>query len=157
VLHIVCYISVFTQYSVGMIYRGVEENTRAWARRPEVDALQHRHCVCCGRRHPAWKVCEYIDYFLLAIVSSKHLSLLQACFGRRDCGPWQLCPLAYYIQFLIHSFFPRSQRQCRGGKIQMLRGFDSKPRAKPATHLRDTARKSILYAQFVQFNLITNN
>jgi hypothetical protein len=29
VLHIICYIYLFTQYSVGTTYRGVEENPQA--------------------------------------------------------------------------------------------------------------------------------
>jgi hypothetical protein len=39
----------------------------------------------------------------------------------------------------------------------MSREFDPKPHAKLATHLRNTARKSLVYAQFVEFNLITND
>jgi hypothetical protein len=39
----------------------------------------------------------------------------------------------------------------------MPREFEPKPHAKPATHLDDTARKSLVYAQFVQFNMITND
>jgi hypothetical protein len=65
--------------------------------------------------------------------------------------------MAYYIHFLIHSFFSRNQQQCTRGKIQTSRGFDPKPHAKPTAHLRDTACKSLVYAQFVQFNLITND
>jgi hypothetical protein len=53
-----------------MIYKRVEENPRASARGLEVSALQHRRCVCYGLRHPAWKVYEDIDCFLLTIVSS---------------------------------------------------------------------------------------
>jgi hypothetical protein len=70
VLYIICYISVLTQYSVGTIYKRVEENLWASARGPEVSALQCPRCVCCGWRHPAWKLCEDIDYFPLTIVSS---------------------------------------------------------------------------------------
>jgi hypothetical protein len=62
-----------TYYSAEMIYKRVEENPRASARGPEVGSLQHRQYVCCGRRHPAWKVCEDIDYFSLTIVHSYHL------------------------------------------------------------------------------------
>jgi hypothetical protein len=39
----------------------------------------------------------------------------------------------------------------------MARANDVKPHAKPVAHLRDTARKSLVYAQYVQFNLITND
>jgi hypothetical protein len=56
-------ISILTQYSVGTIYTRVEENPRASARGPEVGALQCQCCVCFGQRHPAWKVCENINYF----------------------------------------------------------------------------------------------
>jgi hypothetical protein len=73
VLCIICYISVLTQYSVGTIYTRVEEDPRACARGPTVGALQRLGCVCCGRRHPVWKVCEYINCFSLTIVSSQHL------------------------------------------------------------------------------------
>jgi hypothetical protein len=46
-----------------MIYSRVEENPQASARGPEVGALQCQHCVFCGWRHPAWRVCEDIDCF----------------------------------------------------------------------------------------------
>jgi hypothetical protein len=39
VLCIICYISVLTQYFVGMIYTRVEENPRVSARGPEVSDL----------------------------------------------------------------------------------------------------------------------
>jgi hypothetical protein len=61
---------ILTQYFVGLIYRGVDERPRARATKPKVDPLQHRRCVCCGRKYPVWKVSEYINYCLkLSIVS----------------------------------------------------------------------------------------
>jgi hypothetical protein len=61
--------SYLTQYFVGPIYEGVEEDPGARATRPEVGALQRRRCVCCVQRYPAWKVSEYINYCLkLSIV-----------------------------------------------------------------------------------------
>jgi hypothetical protein len=66
----VIYSYILTQYSIGMIYTRVEENPWGWPRGPVVSALQPRCCVCCGQRHPAWKVCEDIDCFLFSIVSS---------------------------------------------------------------------------------------
>jgi hypothetical protein len=39
----------------------------------------------------------------------------------------------------------------------MSRQNDAKPHAKPAAHLSDTVHKSLVYAQFIQFNLITND
>jgi hypothetical protein len=81
VLYIICYISVLTQYSAGRIYIRVKENPRASARGPEISALQCQHCVCCGWRHPAWKVCEDIDCFSLTIVSSQHLVYYRLALG----------------------------------------------------------------------------
>jgi hypothetical protein len=39
----------------------------------------------------------------------------------------------------------------------MPRGFEAKPYAKSAAHLDGTARKSLVYAQFAKFNLITKD
>jgi hypothetical protein len=62
--------SYLTQYFVGPIYGGVEEDPRDRGTRSEVGPLQHRRCVCYGQRYLAWKVSEYINYCLkLSIVS----------------------------------------------------------------------------------------
>jgi hypothetical protein len=39
----------------------------------------------------------------------------------------------------------------------MSRRYDAKSHAKSVAHLRDTTHKSLIYAQFVKFNLITND
>jgi hypothetical protein len=62
--------------------------------------------------------------------------------------PPSLCPMTYYLNFLVHSFFSHSQQQCSEEKIQTVREFDSKPHAKTTAYLDDIARKS-QYAQFV--------
>jgi hypothetical protein len=62
--------SYLTQYFVGMLYGGVEDDPRARCTRPEVSPLQPPRCVSYGRRYPAWKVCEYINCGIkLSIVS----------------------------------------------------------------------------------------
>jgi hypothetical protein len=54
------FVTFITQYFIGWIYGGVEEDQRARARRLEVSPLQCRYCVCCRRRYPAWKVSECV-------------------------------------------------------------------------------------------------
>jgi hypothetical protein len=61
--------SYLTQYFVGPIYGGVEEDPWARGTRLEVSSLLPHRCVCYGRRYLAWKVSEYINYCLkLSIV-----------------------------------------------------------------------------------------
>jgi hypothetical protein len=62
--------SYLTQYFVGPIYGGVEEDPRARCTRPNVGPLQHRQCVCYGQRYPTWKVSEYINYCLKLVIVS---------------------------------------------------------------------------------------
>jgi hypothetical protein len=72
-------------------------------------------------------VSHYVSLFTIALVKLR---------------PPSLCPMTYYLHFLVHSFCSHSQQQCSEGKIQTSRGFDSKPYAKTTTYLDIIACKS---------------